>query len=93
MIEDRGVLPPNLIFDTVNIVAVAVEVPPINPDTILAIPCPKISLELECLELVKLSAIRHVNKLSIITKPAKATAGPKKSNNLLKSGMYKLKNS
>ena len=87
-IEARGVLPPNLIFATVRIVAVAVVTPPSKPAAMLAIPWPNVSLSLLCLFPVILSATLQLNKLSRTAKAAKANAGLRNEIVRLKSGIY-----
>ena len=89
-IEESDDDDPDFILETVNMVAVAVGVPPNKPLHILAKPWPKVSLLLICLTPVRLSDIIHVNKLSIITKHASEKAGFINSKNLSKFGIYKL---
>ena len=76
MTEARGVFPPNLMFATVRIVAVAVVTPPKIPAAILAMPCPKVSLSLLWRVPVILSATLQLRRLSNTARAANANAGP-----------------
>ena len=80
--DDNIVLLPNLILDTVNIVAVAVLTPPNKPQNKLAKPWPNASLSEKWRFPDILSAITQVKRLSIIISPDNANAGNKNSLNL-----------
>ena len=87
-IDARGVLPPNLIFATVRIVAVAVVTPPKMPAAIFAIPCPNVSRSLLWRMPVILSATLQLKRLSSTASAANANAGPINSIVRFKSGRY-----
>ena len=69
-------LPLELIFATVAAVVPAPGIPPKTPVKKFPNPCPNNSLFPLCLVLVRLSATTDVSRVSIVPKPAKASAFP-----------------
>ena len=81
-------MPPNLIFATVRMVAVAVVTPPKIPAAIFAIPCPNVSRSLLWRIPIILSATLQLKRLSNTASAANANAGPINSIVRFKSGTY-----